>query len=71
MDNRIKLLPGDYVFLNKDLQDKPDIMLVVGEERTGERDSLLIGIRCLFFDKLGVPHEYVFSTKDLELYKEC
>ena len=68
MDNKIKLIPGDYVLLNKHLQDKPDIMLVIGEERTGERDSILVGIKCLFFDKLGIPHEYVFNTKDLDLF---
>ena len=45
MDNKIKLIPGDYVILNKNLQDKPEIMLVVGEERGGEKDSMLLGIR--------------------------
>ena len=66
MEDKIYFLPGDLVTLNKFLLDAPEIMLVVG--KSSDSDQLLKGIKCLFFDKMGVPHEYIFSTKDLILY---
>lgn len=66
-ENKIYFFPGDMVVLNKWLPDQPQVMLVLGKTQKVQ-ESQLKGIKCLFFDKLGVPHEYVFNTKDLTLY---
>ena len=65
-DDKIYFTPGDIVYINKRLSNKPSTMMVIGNEN--KNDSRLIGIRCLFFDNLGTPHECIFNTKDLELY---
>lgn len=68
MEDKKYFSPGDLVVLNKLLTNAPDVMLVLG--KASEMDEVsLKGIICLFFDKIGVPHECVFNTKDLMLYK--
>lgn len=68
MEDKIYFLPGDVVVLNKYVSNEPDTMLVIGKSNDS-KEQTLIGIKCLFFDKLGAPHEQVFSTKDIKLYK--
>lgn len=42
--------PGDIVVLNKDIDNKPNKMLVIGKQN---ENNTLSGIICLFFDKNG------------------
>lgn len=66
---------GDLVTINKDLPNKPIMMVVKKETFTFKHDtssnkrSNLIGIRCIWFTKNYEKQEAVFSTKDLELIK--
>lgn len=60
--------PGDVVVINKEIDNKPKRMLVIGKQNN--LDDKLIGITCLFFDSKGQPFEYLFNTKDISLYVE-
>ena len=73
MDDRIYFSPGDIVTLNKDLPNKP-IMMVVKKETSmfknqSNKDNILKGIKCRWFTTSGEIQEAVFNTKDLILIK--
>lgn len=73
MDDRIYFSPGDIVTLNKDLPNKP-IMMVVKKETSmfknqSNKDNILKGIKCRWFTTSGEMQEAVFNTKDLILIK--
>lgn len=60
--------PGDVVTINKEIDNKPKRMLVIGKGTNNKEE--LVGINCLFFDLKGQPFEYIFNTKDISLYVE-
>lgn len=67
MDRRY-FQPGDVVVINKEIDNKPKKMLVIGKQNNNNNE--LEGINCLFFDINGQPFEYLFNTKDISLYIE-
>lgn len=73
-ENNIYFNAGDLVTINKDLPNKPIMMVIKKETFTFKHDNQikkpsLIGIRCLWFTTNHEKQEAVFSTKDLELIK--
>lgn len=73
MEDRIFFNPGDLVTVNKDLPNKP-IMMVVRKETSmfknqTNKDNILKGIKCRWFTASGEMQEAVFNTKDIELIK--
>lgn len=66
--SQIMFKPGDIVKIrHEELLNVPSNMLVI-EKVTNEYGSL-VGMKCIWFDKLEVPHEMIISTKDLKLVK--
>ena len=60
--------PGDIVRIkHSELQNTPINMLIT--QKVTDCNKVLLGMKCLWFDKEEVPHEMVISTKDLELVK--
>lgn len=70
LENKIYFTPGMMVTLKKDIPNKP-VMLVVRKETSifkhADKDNILKGIRCMWFNTNGDLHEYVFNTKDLQI----
>lgn len=70
-DENIYFMPGEIVMLKShdQLGNSPK-MLVIGKvssifkNQDTSRKSLK-GIKCIWFDKNQVLHEYIFNTKDL------
>ena len=64
--------PGDVVTLNKDIPNKP-IMIVVRKETNFYKDEFqntqLRGIKCRWFTTDGKMQEATWSTKDLTFAK--
>ena len=64
------LREGDLVILNKDLSDKPIMMVYdIKKEKKGKSDSpfsQLVGIECLWFTKDGALQTGIFNFKDFE-----
>ncbi len=71
-DDKTFFRPGDVVTLNKDVPNKP-IMIVVRKETNFYKDEYsntqLRGIRCRWFSNDGKLQEATWSTKDLTLVK--
>lgn len=71
-DDKTFFRPGDVVTLNKDIPNKP-IMIVVRKETNFYKDEYstmqLRGIRCRWFSNDGKLQEATWSTKDLTLIK--
>lgn len=71
-DDKTFFRPGDVVTLNKDIPNKP-IMIVVRKETNFYKDEYstmqLRGIRCRWFSSDGKLQEATWSTKDLTLIK--
>ena len=68
-DQKIYFMPGERVQLKQDIQNKPT-MIVVGKvssifKHSEDKENILKGIKCIWFDKQQVLHEYIFNTKDL------
>lgn len=68
-EEKIYFSPGDLVTLNKDLPNKPTMMVIKKEtsmfkHQTNNKD-ILKGIRCIWFTSDGKLQEYIFNTKDL------
>lgn len=73
-ESNIYFNAGDLVTINKDLPNKPIMMVVKKETFTFKHDNQnkkpnLIGIRCIWFTENKEKQEAIFSTKDLELIK--
>lgn len=72
MENRIKeyFLPGDVVTLNKDIPNKPTMLVVKKINKIIKTDTLkgdfFQGILCRWFTTTGELQEAPFNTKDLE-----
>lgn len=71
MEERIFFNPGDLVTLNKDVPNKP-VMMVVKKETSmfknqTNKDNVLKGIKCRWFTSTGQMQEAVFNTKDLKI----
>lgn len=71
MEERIFFNPGDLVTLNKDVPNKP-VMMVVRKETSmfknqTNKDNVLKGIKCRWFTTSGEMQEAVFNTKDLQI----
>lgn len=71
MEERIFFNPGDLVTLNKDVPNKP-VMMVVRKETSmfknqTNKDNVLKGIKCRWFTTSGQMQEAVFNTKDLQI----
>lgn len=69
-DARIYYCPGDVVMIKHDLDNRPKMMVVEKVSRNiiskdGNAESVLLGIKCRWFDKSMKLCEAVFSTKDL------
>ena len=68
-EEKIYFVPGDLVTLNKDLPNKP-IMMVTRKETSmfkhqSTNKDILKGIRCIWFTENGELQEFIFNTKDL------
>lgn len=71
MEEKIYFTAGDIVTLNKDIPNKP-IMIVVKKESSmfkHDKEVPLRGIRCRWFTTSGEMQESIFNTKDLILIK--
>ena len=74
-ENILYYKPGDLVMLrHKELN--PPLMVIVEKvnkqfKQGGETSNLFIGMKCRWFDKNNTLQEAIFSTKDLELYKQA
>ena len=71
MDDKIYFSPGDLVTINKDLPNKP-IMMVIKKETSMfknqiNKDNILKGIKCRWFTTTGEIQEAIFNTKDLTI----
>lgn len=71
MEERIFFNPGDLVTLNKDVPNKP-VMMVIKKETSmfknqTNKDNILKGIKCRWFTTSGEMQEAVFNTKDLQI----
>lgn len=68
-EDKIYFTPGDLVTLNKDLPNKPTMMVIKKETSMFKHQSankdILKGIRCIWFTSKGELQEYIFNTKDL------
>lgn len=69
LEEKIYFSPGDLVTLNKDLPNKP-IMMVVRKETSmfkhqSNNKDILKGIRCMWFTTNGELQEYIYNTKDI------
>lgn len=73
-NDKVFFIPGDLVRLNKDLDNKPDKMLVIKKKtltvKTGDylnetKSEYFQGILCGWFDANQNYQEHVFNTKDL------
>lgn len=65
---KIMFKPGDIVRIkHEELNNVPANMLII--EKVLHLDGTLRGMKCIWFDKLEVPHEMILSTKDLCLVK--
>ena len=71
MEERIFFNAGDLVRIKHDLENRPERMLVVRVKKLHavSGNSSLSGIECIWFDKNGMLHKELFSTKDLEKCK--
>ena len=68
-NDKIYFVPGDLVTINKDLPNKP-IMMVIRKETSmfkhqSNNKDVLKGIRCMWFTKNQEKQENIFNTKDL------
>ena len=46
-------------------------MLITEKKIISDGNNIsLIGMRCIWFDQMGQLWDYIFSTKDLELYQK-
>lgn len=71
MEERVFFNPGDLVTLNKDVPNKP-VMMVIKKETSmfknqTNKDNILKGIKCRWFTTSGQMQEAVFNTKDLQI----
>lgn len=69
MEEKIYFTAGDIVTLNKDIPNKP-VMIVVRKESSmfkHDKETPLRGIRCRWFTTSGEIQESIFNTKDLIL----
>ena len=68
-NDKIYFAPGDLVTLNKNIPNKPTMMVVRKETSMFKHQSnnkdILKGIRCIWFTTNGELQEYVYNTKDL------
>lgn len=69
-DDKVFYNPGDLVKVKHDLDYVPTMYVVEKVVRNiinkdGGKESIFSGIKCRWFDKNGVLHEAIFSTKDL------
>ena len=70
-NDKVFFLPGDLVSINKDIPNKPIMMVVKKETLTfrpskGEKsEEYFQGIRCRWFTTDGTLQEAVWSTKDI------
>ena len=70
-DDRIYFTPGQLVRIKQDLANKP-IMLVVGKvsnvfkHSSDQKNNVLKGIKCIWFNTKQELQEGIFNTKDLE-----
>lgn len=71
MIDKIYFKAGDIVTLNKNIPNKPIMLVIKKESRIFKKDdeSNLKGIRCIWFTTNGELQENVFNTKDIELIK--
>lgn len=70
-ENKIYFKAGDIVTLNKDIPNKPIMLVIKKESRIFKKDdeSNLKGIKCIWFTTNGELQECIFNTKDIELVK--
>lgn len=70
IEEKIYFVPGMIVTLKQDIPNKP-YMIVVKKETSmfkhqmENKDSVLKGIKCMWFTTTGDLKEHVFNTKDL------
>lgn len=70
--------PGDVVQVRQNISNKPRMMVIRkvtsifkhDPSKNEDKKSTLKGIKCMWYGTDGTPHEYIFSTKDLELVKK-
>lgn len=61
--------PGDVVVVNKDVNNKPKMIVKSSDRSTllkTETKSPFRGLKCFWFNKNGDYCEAVFNTKDLD-----
>lgn len=67
-ENKIYFTPGMRVTLKQNIPNKPIMVIIKKETRTFKTEdgnSLLRGMRCIWFTSNGELQENVFNTKDL------
>lgn len=71
-ENKVYFKAGDIVTLNKNIPNKPIMMVIRKESRIFKKQddsNNLRGIRCIWFTVNGELQEGVFNTKDIEIIK--
>ena len=69
-DEKVYFVAGQVVTIKHNLENKPKMLVVEKKTRDivnkdGSRDTIFLGMRCIWFDKNQVMHEGIFSSKDL------
>lgn len=68
--DKIYFKPGNLVILKHRELNSP-VMLITEKKIISDGNNIsLIGMRCIWFDQMGQLWDYIFSTKDLELYQK-
>ena len=70
IDDKIFYNPGDLVKVKHELNNTP-VMYVIEKStksiinKSGNKETIFLGIKCRWFDNNNVLREGIFSTKDL------
>lgn len=70
IDDKIFYNPGDLVKVKHELNNAP-VMYVIEKStksiinKSGNKETMFLGIKCRWFDTNNVLREGIFSTKDL------
>lgn len=73
--DRVYFAPGDLCKVRHNVDFVPTMWVVekitrnIKNKETGDMETMFLGIKCRWFDSVGVLQEAIFSTKDLELIK--
>ena len=69
--DKIFFNPGDIVKVKHEIENAPTMYVIEKVSRSimsksGERETIFIGIKCRWFDDNKALQEAIFSTKDLK-----